>query len=389
MCRAKDDPRGGWRCVPSNSFYKAYRGHHDEKDFGVGHGAFWMSGDIPSIADIQNAVVDARRRNLNKALALEDVAHVGHMIALHSDANIHNFSGRLASTQQDAFAHREAWVDGVISEGELRKKYVKVMDASLSLGCDVRESLGETLRKVRSFEGLNPVIDPFSARGNLGDSLQYGTIVAESGQFYPEQWKNAVAKRPVSVVEVHGNQLADYSPAKDQIRIGKDWRGTGKTSSRTIADAEKVESLFFEENKGDVMVLATHEYGHKFECSSSQLLALSTQFHMKRALVDPRSNDYLYLGSENSRNGKKYVDHFVNNYVGRFYEFNGKVFATEVFSTGMEHTFLGTEGSLIGLPTPFPKDNRAIHFFRADPEHRSFILGALACLDMPMLPKKK
>jgi len=108
--------------------------------------------------------------------------------------------------------------------------------------------------------------------------------------------------------------------------------------------------------------VATHELMHRMEDTNAHIPVLERTF-LARRCVDEHGNQtpsrpYLRSRTERVREGG-----FVDSYVGKIYAWS----FTEVMSIGTEAVFTGSYGGLTGAGD-----------YKADPDHRAFVLGMLA-----------
>ena len=108
--------------------------------------------------------------------------------------------------------------------------------------------------------------------------------------------------------------------------------------------------------------VATHELSHRLEDTNPHLGVLEKQF-LERRCVDANGNKTPAVLRRGSRGERFREGGFVDSYIGKVYESN---FA-EVLSVGAEAVFTGSYGGLVG------EDG-----YKADPDHRAFVLGLLA-----------
>lgn len=111
---------------------------------------------------------------------------------------------------------------------------------------------------------------------------------------------------------------------------------------------------------------AMHELGHRFEDTLPGLSALGQEF-LTRRTTNPDGTRQTPVPLAGEGDGAlTRPDSFADVYVGRVYA-NGRF--TEVFTTGVEALFTGSHGGLLGVGSGVSAP---------DPDHRSFVLGALA-----------
>jgi hypothetical protein len=108
--------------------------------------------------------------------------------------------------------------------------------------------------------------------------------------------------------------------------------------------------------------VATHELSHRLEDTNPHLGVLEKQL-LERRCVDANGNKTPAVLRRGSRGERFREGGFVDSYIGKVYESN---FA-EVLSVGAEAVFTGSYGGLVG------EDG-----YKADPDHRAFVLGLLA-----------
>lgn len=361
MCYAKVD--GGYRCMPPKSLLNAYRGSaHDGYEPSVANGAFWINNDepIPHLLAIEDDAAGLRfgfdEWTLDAAEYETEVAHVGNMIARYSDAKVEDFDRRLRDAQNLLFLYRASVADPQVSVRDVMKLRGKLINANLSLGYEVRSNLRDTMDEIISFN------DPFNIRVN-GDP-GFASMLYSASKFFPSAWNRTLESNlTLDFVSSAGESWFDKDNNQIQITEG----GENFSSYPSMAAAQAAAA--WNKRQYETQIEMVHELSHKFESLNPNIYKLSRSFLERRAL--PNQGYDLDLSG-------KVEDHFASDYIGTTY---GNRIHAEVFSMGMETTFLGTNGSLIGLALPLhATPNSRVFIYRPDIEHRNLTLGILACL---------
>lgn len=371
--------------MPNQSLLKLVRGSHEDTDFSRGLGNFWSSQTVPTLEDIKwnqaklIAQISKNGTNDINEIVVDDVIHLGHMIAAYSESKIPEFSERLANAQRlgEDYQRLRRKLGSV---NDISGHYKETVDESLALSKDNREALMETLKSVRSFDGYNNVENKY---------VQPTLSSMKVGEIFPQQWKDKITE-PINIrssldltkeeEELYGNEYAGfYDQSQNTVMLHDfDARGIGHSMDGSHAELVASQNNPFNQGVEDYYVVAGHEFGHVYESLSPKMLEFSMEFLRKRVIRYPNGNEVI-------ANNNRAVDHFPDDYTGTYYIRDGDTYpyTTEVISMGMEGTLLGTQGSFLGLPSPHPtKDSYQLEFHRADPEYRNFMLGILAAFEI-------
>lgn len=361
MCYAKVD--GGYRCMPPKSLLNAYRGSaHDGYDPSVVNGAFWINNNepIPHLLQINDDAAGLRygfdEWTLDAAAYETEVAHVGNMIARYSDAKVEDFDRRLRDAQNLLFSYSASIGDFQVSTRDLMKLREKLINVNLSLGYEVRSNLRDTMDEIVSFN------EPFNIRIN-GDP-KFASMLSSASKFFPSAWNRALeSSLTLDFVSSAGESW--FNRGNNSMQITEGGENFSSYPSMAVAQA----AAAWNQRQYETQIEMVHELSHKFESINPNIYKLSRSFLERRALPNQGYNFDL-KGTVK--------DHFASDYVGKLY---GNRVHSEVFSMGMETTFLGTNGSLIGLALPLNEDPKGrVFLHRPDIEHRNLTLGILACL---------
>lgn len=362
MCYAKVD--GGYRCMPPKVLLNAYRGMPiNSYTRSTPSGAFWIKNNEPvqHLEEIKEEAYGLRlgleQFTLDAAEYETEVAHLGNMIARYSDAQVEDFDRRLRHAQSLLFSYR-AYISNPSSLSRLDgiKLREKLIDTNLSLGYEVRSKLRETMEEILSFK------DPLNI--NVKGDPQLASMLYSASKFFPSTW-NQTLESTLKLDFVSQGDASWYKPRYNSMQITE---GGENFSSYHSMDAARAASIL-NKRQYETQVEMVHELSHKFESVESRIGKVGRSFLERRAL--PNQEYYL--------DGARYErDHFASYYIGRNY--NSEIH-TEIFSMGMESTFLGTNGSLIGLALPqSEKPNSQIFINRPDIEHRNLTIGIVAGL---------
>lgn len=362
MCYAKVD--GGYRCMPPKSLLQFYRGTaHDAYEPGVPNGAFWINNNepIPHLAEIEEEAYGLRlglgQFTLDAAKYEHEVSHVGNMIARYSDAKVEDFDRRLRDVQSLFFSHRASLSDPSLSALHIMKLRKKLINANLALGYEVRSNLRETMKQIISFN------DPFDIK--IQGDPQFASMLYAASKFFPATW-NQTLESNLKLKFVSQSHASWYIPQNNSMQITEGGENFSAYPSLAVAQAAAARN----KRQYETRVEMVHELSHKFESTNPTIYRLSRAFLERRALPN-QGYDFALAG--------KVQDHFASDYVGTLY--GDKAHGAEVFSMGMETTFLGTNGSLIGLALPrSERPNSRIYIYRPDIEHRNLTIGMLAGL---------
>lgn len=362
MCYSKAD--GGYRCMPSQSLLHAFRGtglnNYVPRS---AYGAFWLSEEKPlELSDLKDETAALHYGlegfELSAAEYEREVAHLGNMIAQYSDAKVEDFDVRLKEAQKLYFVYRAARYDHSISESEFKRMERKVTDANLALGYEVRSRLRETMAEILPFG--EPI--KISVEGNQPEHV---SMLYSASKFFPSTWNQTLSSK-INLHSITGGKASWFKPSINEIRITNGYENF--SSYPSIEASRAARSL--NSRQYETQVEMVHELSHKFESIEPRIGKVSRNFLERRAVPLPtRKYNFNAAG--------KVIDHFAAAYVGEHY---GSKINTEIFSMGMETTFLGTNGSLIGLALPrveIERDSR-VSIFRADIEHRNLTIGILA-----------
>lgn len=366
MCYSKDE--GGYRCMPSAKLLKEYRGlpelggTKNPYQPTAANGAFWQKEDegkgLPDIIELDEESFDLRTRifNIDNNEDLEhEVLHLGNMISRYSDAKISNFDERLKEAQELALEYNYELDNSATIPHAL---YQYAVNKNLALGYESRLNLRNTLKEILAYG--TPVQKEIGTDPNIFANLQAASL------YFPSHWNNVLeSKIPLSFVQ--NRKYSFYSSGTNEINITQGYENYMAYPSLKKA----AEAKFRNPHKYETQVELVHELSHKFETVEHNIARVSKAFIIRRAIK---------LSSFNINKSKYAQDHFANDYVGALY---GNSPHTEVFSMGMESTFLGTNGSLIGIALPQIERHPRIKIHRADIEHRNLTLGILASMSMP------
>jgi hypothetical protein len=378
MCYSKAD--GGYRCMPPQNLLNAYRGTADDGySPNTINGAFWLSKEKPLELSVLKEEAYAHRIGFDglklaaaeqeaKSLCIgfaglkltateyeREVTHLGNMIAQYSDAQVEDFDVRLKEAQKLFFDYEAAASDLSIGYGEVERLARKVTDANLALGYEVRYRLRETMAEILSF-GKPMTID-------INGDPEYSSMLYSASKFFPNSWNQTLSSKINLDFDDDDESGSWFRPDLNEIRIAT---GTENFSSYSSMEAVRT-ARTLNYRQYETRVEMVHELSHKFESVEPLIGAVGNSFLERRAL--PNQGYY-------DRDGDRYErDHFASYYIGRNYNHKSH---TEIFSMGMETTFLGTNGSLIGLALPRYEHASRVTIFRADIEHRNLTIGILA-----------
>lgn len=356
MCYSKAD--GGYRCMPPQSLLSAHRGTGIDRYIPkTANGAFWLSKEKPlELWELQEEAaafhIGPEGFTLDAAEYEREVAHLGNMIAQYSDAKVEDFDVRLKEAQKLYFDYKAAGYDQSISAVEYNKMERKVTDANLALGYEVRSRLRETMAGILSFnKPITIAID--------GNS-EHASMLYSASAFFPSIWNQTLSSKINLDFDAESDSWFD--PSINEIRISSGYENF--SSYPSIEAARSARTL--NRRQYETQVEMVHELSHKFESIEPRIGKASRSFLERRALPN-QGYDFDEAGDVR--------DHFAAAYIGHHY---GSKVHTEIFSMGMETTFLGTSGSLIGLALPLSERDSAVSIFRADIEHRNLTIGILA-----------
>lgn len=148
------------------------------------------------------------------------------------------------------------------------------------------------------------------------------------------------------------------------------------TSQFTTSKAPTVSELTFNDKAS-----MAHEFGHHMEYANPEIAFACKEFLRRRTEGMER---VVYKKGERGKSDEVVTpDGFVDSYIGKHYDTS--LYATEVFSMGVEALFAGEHGGLLGLEI----DTTSSHAFndrrryRADPEHFAMVMGLLAVANKP------
>lgn len=347
--------------MPPQNLLTAYQGTADDGySPETVNGAFWLNKEKPlGLWEIKENA-EALRMGL-EGLMLDaagyehEVAHLGNMIAQYSDAKVEDFDIRLQNAQKQFFDYEAHRHDPSTSKQEVERLERKVTDANLALGYEVRSRLRETMVEILPF-GEPIAID---INGDPG----FGSMLHSASTFFPSVWNQTLSSK-INLDFVFESEASWFDGENNAIRITN---GLENFSSYPSIEAART-ARNLNRRKYETQVEMVHELSHKFESIESNIGKVCRSFLERRALPNQ--------GYDFDREGRV-KDHFAAAYVGAHY---GNKINTEIFSMGMETTFLGTNGSLMGLALPRIEKDSRVSIFRADIEHRNLTIGILAGL---------
>lgn len=170
-------------------------------------------------------------------------------------------------------------------------------------------------------------------------------------------------------------ELVSCSPPPDAANVRPDplrsgaWRYTAKRKVRTVIGSRTFAEVTMPNPKGapkSAMRTGTHELTHRMEDAMPRIGELEAAFKARRCGLPGQRR--VVAAFEGSRKEVALDGGFVVPYVGKqYYGAAGRFH--EVMSTGMEAVIGGKYGGLVG------EDGH-----KADPDHRAFVLGVLACV---------
>lgn len=367
MCYSKAE--GGYRCMPSATALKNYAGKPEkigkpktQYKIDTARGAYWEKEDerIPELDELKEDAYGLKTVMFNFSDNPErverEIMHMGNMITRYSDAQVENFNQRLEDAQIAALVYQRFYT----STGHISSSlYDKAVALNLSLSYDVRSSLRNTLSQIVDFG------TPVDIEMN-GPSADIENIRAAS-LYYPSDWNAALQSTINVTAKGYNTGASSWRPLNNEILIASKLQNY--MSYASMEDAEKAKLDNF--RKYETGTATVHEYAHKLESINPGIFEVCAIYRNRRIAALPLVK----------HGGFRYgQDHFANPYIGKVYESSVH---TEVFSMGMESTFLGTNGALIGLSLPEIEGSKYIKNNRADIEHRNLTVGMLATLSMP------
>lgn len=345
--------------MPSEKTLQFFRGtDSDHYQSRIAHGAFWLNSpsSVPHIYEIQDDATSLRQTMflMNKSpeeIEME-IRHVGNMIAQYSDAKVTDLDRRLKEAQQSALAYAVSYRDD--PKGNIRTPflYQQAVSRNLALGYEIRSQLLDTLKEIIPFG------EP--ARISIAGSNEMAPYLYSASQYFPAQWNSVLEnKLKVDFVENEDSSWYDFNDNSMQITNGHE----NFSSYPSMEHAHKAKNEDF--RKYSTQIELVHELAHKFESINPSIADVSKTFINRRAIpgesYDPKKRSMVR-------------DHFASTYTGTVYE---RECHTEVLSTGVESSLLGTNGSLVGLALPRTEGHDQIANFRADIDHRNFTLGKI------------
>lgn len=345
--------------MPPQSLLSAHRGAFIDRYIPkAANGAFWLSKEKPlELWELQEEAaafhIGLEGFTLGAAEYEREVAHLGNMIAQYSDAKVEDFDVRLKEAQKLYLTYRAAGYDQTISAVEYKRMERKVTDANLALGYEVRSRLRETMTEILSFE--NPMT--IAIDGNP----EHASMLYSASRLFPSTWNDTLSAK-INLESISGGKASSFNGSINEIRITNGYENF--SSYPSIEAAAVARSL--NRRQYETQVEMVHELSHKFEFIEPRIGKASRSFLERRALPN-QGYDFDKAGAVR--------DHFATAYIGHHY---GSKVHTEIFSMGMETTFLGTNGSLIGLALPLSERDSSVSSFRADIEHRNLTIGILA-----------
>jgi hypothetical protein len=291
------------------------------------------------------------------------IRHLGHMICRFSDSQVENFSTRLEEAQQSAIKHRKLLLIAPTGSQELEDLYYQTVEQNLALGYEVRENLRHTLNEVLPFNE--------KIKSEVVDDKAMSSLIQDFSLYYPSNWNQAISNK-MKVNFIKGADSSYYSHDNNLMQVTN---SDENFSSYRSLDEAKIAAKS-DRIRYDTRIDIVHELSHKFETIEPRIVEISKSFIKRRALP---------ITPYNFSNDGEVSDHFASPYVGTIYG-SGKHF--EVLPVGMESTFLGTNGSLIGLALPDKEGSPNIKRYRSDIEHRNLVTGLLAGIKMPINNEK-
>lgn len=343
-------------------------------------GAYWINqSDQVKFEDIKLSIQEIKKNLLSeKQIAAlshndefkyfdtmeTDLMHVGHMISVYSDSQIPNLDARLQKIQSLGSDYENNILSGD-ETFDRWKAWRQINDLSLSLGTEVRLNLIDNLKKVRDFG--NPLRIPLTDES----SPEAKPLLQDASKYFPSQWNKSMSF-PLELVRSKDSNFSSYSgDEKKEMFIGnhRDRIHTASSLSDLASKTSNEDESFL------TKASFVHELSHYYEENSQTVIGVSNRFLARRGKIIENKEDL-------EGPGYVYEDHFASRYTGRYY-LDGAKGSGELFSTGMEATFVGSNGSLIGLSLPLTKDEgEALVHFNPDPEHRNLTIGFLATIDL-------
>lgn len=356
--------------MPSQATLKLYRGKPDsEPVFPIG--AFWLRSKerIFTLEELRDEAASLRYEVVSFSKIPEDrerqlrelemkTMHLGNMICMYSDSKIENFDERLKHAQRQAIEYHLAVIKEPFGSEKVLKLYNRAVDENLALGYEVRSRLRETIAKIVPF-GKTIDVD-------IEANPEMSRLIKEASLYYPSSWNDALAMK-ISAKFVKNAGASWFSPDENSIQITNGQENF--VSYPTMADARIAAGMY--PRQYETQVERVHELAHKFESINDDVVAVSKSFLRRRALPT-QAYDFAHKD-------QIVEDHFSSPYVGTIYGYDslGNDRHFEVLSMGMESTFTGTNGSLIGLAHPAAENNPIIKRYRPDTEHRNLTVGFL------------
>ncbi len=397
LCRSQSDPLGAYRCVPSRGFLAMSSSseiiHPYEENYI--RGAFWHDKDnIPTIDDIlyvKNSLKDKVYFYLNRDIEdpktkkyhnqhdrlVHEYAHLGNMVASLADSRVPNLDKRLLEIQTLVVEYHVLERNGSIDEKKLDEIELKVTEQSLALGWELQNHTRDILEELGT---TDQKINPVKIKGHE----TYKELIVENSQYFPSQW-NSQVKAVKKVIKAKKDDSSSYTSSykrkfikhngKFEIAKGKD----GIFYYASIEEARQSEINNPEDFYGRHE--AVHEMTHMFE-KGSRLLRATTASFLKRRVTNEKGES-LPIPSRTTPDKKVYTDNFPNIFTGTIY--GGDLKSNEVMARGTESVLLGSNGSLIGLPTTgsmYQGENTSIVDIIPDIEHRNLTLGLLVGIEL-------
>lgn len=327
----------------------------------IAKGAFWLNPNVPiqHIEEIQEDAHHLRTYKFNfsdnPAEIEREVLHIGNMITRYSDSQIVNFDQRLREAQQASLDYEKSYNS---ANGPSLALYNKAVALNLALSHEVRSNLRNTLSQVVDFGTPLDV-----AMTGTPDEIEN---IRAASLYYPSDWNTSLQSTLNATFKGYDEGSSSWRPLNNEILLTNKSQNYMSYASMDEVEKAKRENM----RKYETGTATVHEYAHKMESINPGIFEVCNIIRSRRIAALPlvRKGRFEY--------GQ---DHFATPYIGKIY--NSSVH-TEIFSMGMESTFLGTYGGLIGLSLPPVEGHETIKHNRADIEHRNLTVGLLATFSM-------
>lgn len=386
MCRSKTDPRGGYRCLPSSALIKqSNKNSSNPANPEYVQGAFWFNDSPETIEDIIETQKFVMNDNVMykylysqgdpytkqemypmRFRLVEEYSHLGNMIASQIDSRIPYFKSRILLIQEQMHEFSNNLMSNSSNTDKLKNS---IANDSLKLGHELQVETRQVLNELNSNGGSFP---DNSFRGHKNLKL----LFHKHAEYFPKQWTSKLKTRKLVKFSNESfysrNSRSKIIKYKGEFNIREGDDGIYYYSSINEAiDAHNEPSKEFYYRHEIV-----HELSHMFE-QNSTLIKASTGHFLRSRITNKNGQALLIRESEDS---KTYADSFAINAIGKIYR--GDVDENEIFARGAESVLLGSNGSLIGLPSinNFNSSNFTISPTPSliDIEHRNLTLGLLA-----------